>query len=1258
MWVEVLYLSVALLSSSLSPTSARYSRDARRSADGNWTLTQQCTVSCGGGLLLETRANGSTTNTRSSTVKCNAQLCPFSDYPLILEQMEIATSSVVQNFSQSLFRLAGVTGLQQQGGFSALAGFFNSFGVCTATGDPHYTTFDGKPYSYYTSCSYYAVYDRDKTNTYPRFSVIIETGPCGAGSLTCVQKARVILASSCDASSGLATSSGDMTFDFFPSGAVHKNGRDITGTLPDAAVDSLVTVSRSGGHTTLTSYCHGIHTSLFGTSFTALASSDLRGQVLGLCGTFDGNQNTDFTLMDGTTITNDLDRFAQAYQLPSQGSGCVSPPLPPSCNSFDDLQPIQLCNAMNSGNFAVCNDASVCSSPKNPVSPKTYVDNCVVDVCQCAVSEREKCACLAYIPYAVECRRQCSLQIDLKEFPGCGVPSVNLTPVHRTVWQGDSATYQCSLTSGYPTAPLEFSINGKDIDTMSNVSVNCSSPNLCNLNIHRAIEGKDNGTIVCRVNNVVGEDSKAASLNIRVGSFSVHLLDNVLVGSRTYVQVTKTPADNPVQHVQLKLVALRMTIVTELEPSIPSNGEYEWDVKGLPKNAYFDTWYALKVYDPQSEFEGFSNLFRFKRDVIDIKVPVDKHGHLLDPPLAYLGRTTRFGFNYSHSNIFIGNISVTLVDENNNVAEMVGTVSPHRRLPNVVNWVPGTSNDVPSGTYRLHAEDSGTTEAEGTSSTLSIKHGSLCIIGASHLTYGSEYNIFLKEQPDNLQGRLQFKYHVVLADDCKAEVADVTGYVWKSPPSNQATWSLGSILPNVNIGLPYRLRATRAGPSYVQGCSDNIITFAIAKIDVSFEKPRDVAYINHAYLVKFRVPRYLTLVADVSVSVHCYGVNRTWTIASRINKNLRRVWWKVGQEELEDPITSGLICYVSVRDYSNSGASGRTENVTVARACVSTNPEVTTTLPMQVGVLFRTDQNLSDMSVALVNATDTSQVMLSFLDSEITVGDNELTIQRARVPALSCLIPVQPLVVAVNYVTDAIAAFSDPVTFHGWPLSVKAVDKNGHEVDKPLYPDQDVYITASVPEDLLQLGELVTLSPYLRNTSGCFPIGIVSQRDGGVTGNCTHDVLDCYRNVTFHWKVGTLPENSSTIIYPGNYTFTVKDEVRNQGTFLVEGQSKEIEIEGPALVRVSVANISKPNLPDRHSGENRNTSSNDSNGSSKGTVAGIVVGVVMALMLLALVVVIVIKRMKRDPYESRTENGISLASQHNYRTLPKQDEQQ
>ena len=39
----------------------------------------------------------------------------------------------------------------------------------------------------------------------------------------------------------------------------------------------------------------------------------------------------------------------------------------------------------------------------------------------------------------------------------------------------------------------------------------------------------------------------------------------------------------------------------------------------------------------------------------------------------------------------------------------------------------------------------------------------------------------------------------------------------------------------------------------------------------------------------------------------------------------------------------------------------------------------------------------------------------------------------------------------------------------------------------------------------------------------------------------------------------------------------------------------EIEIEGPALVRVSVANISKPNLPDRHSGENRNASESSNN---------------------------------------------------------------
>ena len=102
------------------------------------------------------------------------------------------------------------------------------------------------------------------------------------------------------------------------------------------------------------------------------------------------------------------------------GSSCKGPPLPPSCGEDLSSEPAVLCNAMNRGNFAVCNDPGICSSPKKPVAPYPYIDDCIVDVCQCPEAERERCACAAYIPYAIQCRENCYLQIDLTGFPGCG----------------------------------------------------------------------------------------------------------------------------------------------------------------------------------------------------------------------------------------------------------------------------------------------------------------------------------------------------------------------------------------------------------------------------------------------------------------------------------------------------------------------------------------------------------------------------------------------------------------------------------------------------------------------------------------------------------------------------------------------------------------------------------------------------------------------------------------------------------------------
>jgi hypothetical protein len=1072
---------------------------------------------------------------------------------------------------------------------------------------------------------------------YPRFLVIAETGYCGAGPFTCILKFSIEV-NPCDPATGSAVSDAGTKVDFLSDGRVLKNGNDIGNTLPDSILDSQTIIYRAGGQTTLTSNCYGIEITYLGPySYTIRASTSLRGQVLGLCGTYDGDPNTDFTLIDGHTITSSTTEFVQSYQLPSSSSSCKGPHLPPSCSGDLSAQPASLCNAMNRDKFAVCNDPGVCSSPKKPVSPFQYIDDCIVDVCQCPEEQRERCACVAYIPYATACRQSCNLQIDLAAYPGCEVPVVELHPNSRTVWQGYPTSFYCVATAGWPQGPIQFAINGKDVDTMSNISVPCPTPTNCTLLIHRAIASTDSGTVSCCLDNVVGEDCKTAQLIVRLGSFSVSVSSrSVLVGSRVYPTVTKTPKDNPVESVIVELVtAVAKQTVTELLPSVPAQGKFKWDVRQLPNGAEFGISYRLRVWNRKTLFEGFSKPFTFIRDNIHVDVPVDRQGNILVPPIAFLGQKTRFAFDYSHRNIFMKYVNMSLLNADGTAVENIGMFSaPLGRRPKLQSWVPGISRDLPNDLYRLYAKDTGSTGAEGTSASFELLHGSLCIVVASHIIYGTKTDVSWRVEP-NMAISSWLRFHVVEANDCESEVADVTDEIRSLGPP-RAIWVLSTVIPNVQIGKQYRLRASTPAPTYLQACSQNTIAFNIGKISVSIATVSNVVYVGETYAITFRVPRNLALVFKVSVTIRCYGISKTWKLRAAVSKYARKVLWWVGHEEIRDPVTYGHICYASVSDVGRTGATGRSQNVTVAKVCVITDPDVRTGASMKIGVQFQPGLNLSNLLVQLVNSSNTSMVQFVYPSTDIAVGDNELTVQNARVPETSDRPATETFVLSVYNTRDHVAGYSQPVTFRGWQLLAKIFDYNFAEIgsNHPADSGSLLRFRFCVPEELTHLAGVDGYDfyeYYLASETGQTKITVQGGDTNEVLVNCSHVVKAAWTGTPFP----TLPL--------GRHSVVIRDKSQQKETFLIEVQTEEFYI---IPREVNILPVGKTINPENGNG-NQVQVSRDGNGRlSDGTIAGIVIGAVSLVILVSIVIYFVYGKIKRRKGYTRLQHGRSYGGVH------------
>jgi len=262
--------------------------------------------------------------------------------------------------------------------------------TCRISGDPHYTTWDGRKYNYMGDCEYYAATLCDSD----AFLVSVDNdNKCAntAAGVTCVDDVRVVIPGGDPGEVLISRSSTN----FRPS-------ITIDGVLQPDIGDTVVLstpeleVTRTGGQAYVTIKTYGVRVYYDGyQTATVQVATSLRGMICGQCGTYNGNQNDDFTLPDGSTTTSE-DVFGDSWLVPNSCvakrdadgfAGCDN-----SASTIAEAQ--ERCSVFTMDSFAACNAV---------VDPTGFISDCEFDYCCCAIAEREDCYCSSLSNYALAC---------------------------------------------------------------------------------------------------------------------------------------------------------------------------------------------------------------------------------------------------------------------------------------------------------------------------------------------------------------------------------------------------------------------------------------------------------------------------------------------------------------------------------------------------------------------------------------------------------------------------------------------------------------------------------------------------------------------------------------------------------------------------------------------------------------------------------------------------------------------------------------
>uniref|UniRef100_A0A8C3RTT7 Otogelin like n=1 Tax=Chelydra serpentina TaxID=8475 RepID=A0A8C3RTT7_CHESE len=253
---------------------------------------------------------------------------------------------------------------------------------CTIVGDSHFTTFDGRHYTFLGICQYILVKGTGKD----KFTITLQKAPCGQNlDHGCIQSVTLVLEDDMRKQVSL-TRDGEVQIG--PS-----QGFNFNGDIEIRNLSSLFVQLK-------TRFGLKIQFAKNGERLYIQVNTSWKRRTLGLCGTFNGNLRDDF-LSPAGMIEGTPQLHANAWKVSSACFAPVNVPVVDPCNiNQQNAGYASHCDIINQELFAPCHPY---------ISPGLYYQLCRFDACKCGSS----CLCNALAHYAYICGKH-GIAIDFR----------------------------------------------------------------------------------------------------------------------------------------------------------------------------------------------------------------------------------------------------------------------------------------------------------------------------------------------------------------------------------------------------------------------------------------------------------------------------------------------------------------------------------------------------------------------------------------------------------------------------------------------------------------------------------------------------------------------------------------------------------------------------------------------------------------------------------------------------------------------------